>query len=99
VDRRRRRHELVGRDELGQQLGAAERRQRHDSRREVPGPDRRATLAGTLKVNTGNGFVPGHGQSFSVLLYHTRSGMFGTLTGTPAYTVNYTATAANVVHP
>jgi hypothetical protein len=50
-------------------------------------------------LNTGNGFVPGHGQSFSVLLYHTRSGMFGTLTGTPAYTVNYTATAANVVYP
>jgi hypothetical protein len=59
----------------------------------------KATLAGTLKVNTGNGFVPGHGQSFSVLLYHTRSGMFGTLTGTPAYTVNYAATAANVVYP
>jgi hypothetical protein len=34
-----------------------------------------------------------------VLLYHTRSGMFGTRTGTPAYTVNYTATAANVVYP
>ena len=59
----------------------------------------KATLAGTLKVNTGNGFVPGHGQTFSVLLYHTRSGMFGTRTGTPAYTVNYTATAANVVYP
>jgi hypothetical protein len=59
----------------------------------------KATLAGTLKVNTGNGFVPGHGQSFSVLLYHTRGGMFGTLSGTPAYTVNYTATAANVVYP
>ncbi|HET7247560.1 MAG TPA: hypothetical protein VFJ07_22300 [Streptosporangiaceae bacterium] len=59
----------------------------------------KATLAGTLKVNTGNGFVPGHGQSFSVLLYHTRSGMFGTLSGSPPYTVNYTATAANVVYP
>ncbi len=59
----------------------------------------KATLAGTLKVNTGNGFVPGHGQSFSVLLYHTRSGMFGTLSGTPAYSVSYTATAANVVYP
>jgi hypothetical protein len=58
-----------------------------------------ATLAGTLKVNTGNGFVPGHGQAFSVLLYHTRSGMFGTLSGTPAYTVKYAATAANVVYP
>ena len=59
----------------------------------------KATLAGTLKVNTGNGFVPGHGQSFSVLLYHTRSGTFGTLSGSPAYTVSYTATAANVVYP
>jgi hypothetical protein len=59
----------------------------------------KATLAGTLKVNTGNGFVPSHGESFSVLLYHTRSGMFGTLSGTPAYTVTYTATAANVVYP
>jgi len=59
----------------------------------------KATLAGTLKVNTGNGFVPGHGQSFSVLLYHARSGMFGTLSGSPAYSVSYTATAANVVYP
>jgi hypothetical protein len=59
----------------------------------------KATLAGTLKVNTGNGFVPRHGESFSVLLYHTRSGMFGTLSGSPSYTVSYTATAANVVYP
>ncbi len=58
-----------------------------------------ATLAGTLKVSTGNGFVPSHGESFSVLLYHTRSGTFGTLSGSPAYTVSYTATAANVVYP
>lgn len=59
----------------------------------------KATLAGTLKVNTGNGFVPGHGQSFSVLRCHTRSGTFGTLSGTPAYAVSYTATAANVGLP
>jgi hypothetical protein len=59
----------------------------------------KATLAGTLKVSTGNGFVPGHGQSFSVLLYHTRSGTFGTLSGSPSYTVSYTATAAKVVYP
>ena len=59
----------------------------------------KATLAGTLKASTGNGFVPSHGESFSVLLYHTRSGMFGTLSGSPAYTVSYTATAANVVYP
>ena len=58
-----------------------------------------ATLAGTLKASTGNGFVPAHGASFSVLLYHTRSGTFGTLSGSPSYTVSYTATAANVVYP
>jgi hypothetical protein len=34
-----------------------------------------------------------------VLLYHTRSGTFGTLSGSPAYTVAYAATAANVVYP
>ena len=59
----------------------------------------KATLAGTLKVNTGNGFVPSHGEAFSVLLYHTRGGTFSTLTGTPAYSVSYIATAAKVVYP
>jgi hypothetical protein len=58
-----------------------------------------ATLAGTLKVSTGNGFVPAHGASLSVLLYHTRSGTFATLSGTPSYKVGYAATAANVVYP
>ena len=38
-------------------------------------------------------------RSFAVLLRHIRRGMFGTLPGTPAYTVSYTATAANVVYP
>ena len=55
-----------------------------------------ATLAGTLKVNTGSGFTPAHGQAFAVLLYHTRSGTFGTLTGHPTYTIAYRATAAKV---
>jgi hypothetical protein len=59
----------------------------------------KATLAGTLKVSTGNGFVPSHGEAFSVLPYHTHSGTFSTLTGTPAYSVSYTATAAKVVYP
>ena len=58
-----------------------------------------ATLAGTLKVSTGNGFTPSHGESFSVLLYHSRSGKFTTLSGSPAYTVTYTSTAAKVVYP
>jgi hypothetical protein len=57
-----------------------------------------ATLAGTLKVNPGNGFNP-HGKSFSVLLYHSRSGKFTTLSGSPAYTVSYGTTAAKVVYP
>jgi hypothetical protein len=38
-------------------------------------------------------------QAFAVLPYHTRSGTFGALTGTPASSVSYTATAANVVYP
>ena len=58
-----------------------------------------ATLAGTLKVNTGGGFTPAHGQAFSVLLYHSRSGTFATLSGHPTYTVAYRATAAKVVYP
>lgn len=59
----------------------------------------KATLAGSLKVSTGNGFVPSHGEAFAVLLYHSRSGMFGTLSGSPAYTISYTATAGKVVYP
>jgi hypothetical protein len=57
------------------------------------------TLTGTLKVNTGNGFTPSHGESFSVLLCHGRSGKFSTTSGSPAYTVTYTSTAAKVVYP
>jgi hypothetical protein len=59
----------------------------------------KAALAGTLKVSTGNGFVPSHGEAFSVLSYHSHSGTFSTLTGTPAYSVSYIATAAKVVYP
>ncbi len=58
-----------------------------------------ATLAGTLKVNTGGGFTPTHGQTFPVLLYHTHSGTFATLSGHPTYTAAYHATAANVAYP
>ena len=58
-----------------------------------------ATLAGTLKVNAGGGFIPAHGQAFSVLLYHSRSGTFATRSGHPTYTVAYRATAAKVVYP
>ena len=59
----------------------------------------KATLAGTLKVSTGNGFTPPHGSSFSVLLYHSRSGKFATLAGSPPYSVTYTSTAAKAVYP
>jgi hypothetical protein len=48
---------------------------------------------------TAIGFVPSHGQAFSVLLYQTRSGTFATLSGSPPYSVSYTATAAKVVYP
>ena len=57
-----------------------------------------ATLAGTLKVSTGGGFTPAHGQAFAVLLYHTRSGTFGTRSGHPPYTIAYRATAAKVIY-
>jgi hypothetical protein len=57
-----------------------------------------ATLAGTLKVSTGGGFTPAHGQAFAVLLYHTRSGTFTTRSGHPAYTIAYRATAAKVIY-
>ena len=58
-----------------------------------------ATLAGTLKVSTGNGFTPAHGASFAVLLCHSRSGTFTKTSGSPAYTVAYSATAARAVYP
>jgi hypothetical protein len=58
-----------------------------------------ATLSGTLQVNTGGGFIPAHGQAFSVLVYQSRSGTFATLSGQPAYTVAYRATAARAVYP
>jgi hypothetical protein len=58
-----------------------------------------ATLSGTLQVNTGGGFTPAHGQAFSVLVYHSRSGTFATLSGHPTYTVAYSATAAKAVYP
>jgi len=57
----------------------------------------KATLAGTLKVSPGSGFNP-HGKSFSVLLYHSRSGKFATLSGSPAYTVSYGTAAAKAVY-
>jgi len=57
-----------------------------------------ATLAGSLKVNTGNGYVP-HAKSFAVLLYAMRSGTFGNLSGSPSYSVAYLSTAAKVVYP
>jgi hypothetical protein len=58
-----------------------------------------ATLSGTLQVNTGGGFTPAHGQAFSVLACHSRSGTFATLSGHPAFTVAYSATAARAVYP
>ncbi len=34
-----------------------------------------------------------------MLLYHSRSGKFTTLSGSPAYTVSYGTTAAKAVYP
>jgi hypothetical protein len=56
------------------------------------------TLAAGTGVLTAALLVPAAASASSSQTW-TRSGMFGTLTGTPAYTVNYTATAANVVYP
>jgi hypothetical protein len=64
-----------------------------------------ATLAGTLAVTTVNGFVPADGDSFTFVQYASRTGAFGTVTGTDAgggliYKVVYHATdAALVVTP
>jgi len=55
------------------------------------------TLAGKLLVGTSGGFTPPTGTPFAVLRYTSRSGAFGTLAGSPAYTVQYHATGADVV--
>jgi hypothetical protein len=54
-------------------------------------------LAGTLHVGTGGGFTPPHGTPFEVLRYTSRTGKFTKLSGSPAYTVAYHATAMGVV--
>jgi hypothetical protein len=57
-----------------------------------------ATLAGALHVTPAGGFVPKHKQSFAVVVYRTRSGQFGSKSGSPSFNVAYGATAANVVY-
>jgi hypothetical protein len=47
-----------------------------------------ATLAGTLNVSTIGGFLPSSGDVFTVLTFGSRSGTFGSITGTlmtPSY--------------
>jgi hypothetical protein len=55
------------------------------------------TLAGRLLLGTSGGFSPPHGKPFEVLRYASRSGRFGKLSGSPAYTVTYHATGMDVV--
>jgi hypothetical protein len=55
------------------------------------------TLAGRLLVATSGGFSPPHGKPFEVLRYGSRSGKFGKLSGSPAYTVDYHGTGLDVV--
>ncbi|HST04143.1 MAG TPA: hypothetical protein VLQ48_05340 [Chloroflexia bacterium] len=47
-----------------------------------------ATLAGTLNTSAINGFTPQNGDSFTVLTYGSRSGVFSTIQG-GTYTTNY----------
>jgi fibronectin-binding autotransporter adhesin len=55
------------------------------------------TLAGQLAVGTSGGFTPPSGQPLEVLAYGSRSGKFGKLAGSPAFTVSYHATGMDVV--
>jgi hypothetical protein len=54
-------------------------------------------LAGTLAIGTSGGFTPPKNEPFEVLGYDSRSGKFGKLSGSPAYTVSYHATSMDVV--
>jgi hypothetical protein len=58
-----------------------------------------AKLAGALHVSAVGGFVPKHKESFSVVLFRTRSGQFTGNSGSPSFGVAYSATTANVVYP
>ena len=53
-------------------------------------------LTGTLNVGTSGGFTPPSGTPFAVLHYASRTGKFTKLSGSPAYTVAYHATATDV---
>jgi hypothetical protein len=53
-------------------------------------------LAGRLLIGTSGGFKPPKSKPFAVLRYTSRSGKFGTLSGSPAYTVGYHATSMDV---
>lgn len=59
----------------------------------------KATLSGTLHVNTGGGFTPGHRESFAVLVCHSRGGTFSKRSGQPAFKVGYGETAVKVIYP
>jgi hypothetical protein len=54
------------------------------------------TLAGKLLIGTSGGFKPPKNKPFAVLSYTSRSGKFATLSGSPAYTVDYHAASMDV---
>jgi hypothetical protein len=57
----------------------------------------KATLAGKLLIGTSGGFTPPKGTPFEVLGYASHTGKFGTLGGTPPYSVAYHATGMDVL--
>jgi hypothetical protein len=57
----------------------------------------KATLAGKLLIGTSGGFTPPKGTPFEALGYASHTGKFGTLGGTPPYSVAYHATGMDVL--
>jgi hypothetical protein len=57
----------------------------------------KATLAGKLLIGTSGGFTPPKDKPFEVLGYTSRTGTFGTLSGTPPYSVAYHDTGMDVL--
>jgi hypothetical protein len=58
-----------------------------------------ASLSGTLHVDAGSGFTPGHRLSVAVLVCQGRRGKFAGMSGGPNFSVAYSTTGAKVVYP
>jgi hypothetical protein len=57
------------------------------------------TLGGRLAVGGINGFVPASGNSFAVLGYGSRSGLFAAISGSTSYTADYGAQEMRLIVP